>query len=460
MELSKTGKHCKLLILGAGLTGLSAAYHDPTAEVFEKEAVVGGHGKTHAVNGFLFDEGIHVVHTTDKEVLDLYEKIGIKFFVKERQAWIRSHRALTRYPFQANIYGLPIEIVKECLLGFLQNDFTDRSSIKNYEDWLHFMFGPGFAKHFMLPYAKRFWGVEPKTLTTDWVDVRHPRPSLEEVIAGALSDQKKGFGVNAEFRYPESGGFGAIAEAFAAPIGNRLHLGMRATRIDLPKKQIEFNGNEVISYDRVLSTIPLPEVVRMLPDAPEEIRAAASLLTTNSILVVNLGVKRPNISPFHWIYYLEDEFPFFRISFPANFSPDVVAAGTSSIQAEVAYNTRTNPLKGSREDIVARVIAGLKRAGVLREDDEILFTHTIDIPFAYIIHDSNRIPAGRRIYEYLVAQQFYPCGRYGDWGYLWSHDVVLAGRDAVRALASGNVPHAAAGLCSREGCDCADALDL
>ena len=108
--------------------------------------------------------------------------------------------------------------------------------IKNYEDWVRYIFGDGIADSFMLPYSKKFWGVDPKDLTTDWVNVRHPRPSTEEVITGAISDQKKGFGINASFRYPKKGGFGYIGERLAESCKGRVNIGMRATEVDVENK--------------------------------------------------------------------------------------------------------------------------------------------------------------------------------------------------------------------------------
>src|SRR3989338_6552760 len=402
----------KLLILGGGLTGLSAAYHNSDGVVYEKENAAVGHGKSHTIDGFIFDEGIHVVHTMDKEVLDLYEKVGIKFGIKKREAWIYSWNTFTRYPFQANTYGLPINIIKDCLIGFIQNDFGDRAKIKNYEDWIYCIFGKGIADHFMIPYAQKFWGVHPRELMTDWANVRHPRPSLEEVIEGALTEQTKGFGVNVEFRYPETGGFGAIGEAFAKPLGDRLHLGKEVTKVDVQKKRVEFNHREEVPYDQILSTIPLPDLVRCIPDAPQDVKDAASKLRANSFFVVNVGLDRPEISGKHWIYYLEKEYPFIRLSFIANYSDTVVPPGKSAISAEISYNRQTDPLPASPKTMVERVIESLRKLEFIKPEDKILFTHTIDIKYAYIIHDKDRIPAAKRIHEYLKKYSIYPCGRY------------------------------------------------
>ena len=258
------------LILGGGLAGLSACYHG-NGVVYEKDPDTGGHARSHSTKeGFIFDEGIHVLHTSNEYVLNLMETIGANLEVKERDAWIQSNGSLTRYPFQANTYGLPLDIVKDCLIGFIENDHK-KKDINNYEDWVRYIFGDGIADHFMIPYSKKFWGIDPKDLTTDWVDVRHPKPSVEEVITGAISDQKKGFGINASFRYPREGGFGYIGEALAKQCKDRIFTGMEATHIDINNNVITFNDSRKVNYDKVLCTIPLPELLKLIPETPEDV---------------------------------------------------------------------------------------------------------------------------------------------------------------------------------------------
>jgi protoporphyrinogen oxidase len=421
------------IILGGGLAGLSACFHGDGV-IYEQKEASGGHARSHSRDGFTFDEGIHVLHTNSEYVLKLLEKTNADLEVKERSAWIVSNGGMTRYPFQANTYGLPANIVRDCLLGFIQNDFTDRDQIKNYEDWIYFMFGQGIAEHFMIPYCKKFWGVDPKMLTTDWVNIRHPRPSLEEVITGALEDQTKGFGINAVFRYPREGGFGRIAQSLADQCEGRIHPGMRATRIDAQRREVEFNGGTVIGYDNILSTIPLPDLVNIIPDASESVREASGKLRTNSIFVVNIGVNRPNITDKTWIYYLGKEYSFVRVSFPFNMARSVAPTGTSSISAEIAYGN-DNPLPESPDKIGDRVIADLIRADLLRPDDEIVYLDTIDIKYGYVIYDEDRKPAIETIHEYLKSINIIPCGRYGMWGYLWSDEAILSGKKAAENLA-------------------------
>ena len=298
------------------------------------------------------------------------------------------------------------------------------------------MFGDGIADHFMIPYSKKFWGVNPDQLTTEWVNVRHPRPSVEEVISGAISDQTKGFGINATFRYPEQGGFGFIGEALAKNCKDRINNGMKATQIDVNSKTITFNEDEVIPYNKMLSTIPLPDLIKIIPDSPEEIVEASKKLKTNSIYVVNIGVKRSNITDKSWIYFLEKDYCFVRVSFPFNFTHDtdsVVPKGHSSISVEIAYGN-DNPLPGNKDEIIERVKSDLIKTSILKKDDEIVLLDTFDIKYGYVIFDKNRKSAVKKIHTYLKMKDIIPFGRYGLWAYLWSDEAIMSGKKAAEKL--------------------------
>lgn len=419
------------IILGGGLAGLSACYNSK-GTVFEKGSRIGGHARSHQIDGYIFDEGIHVLHTSNKYVLNLMEEIDADMVVKDRDAWIFSHGSMTRYPFQANTYGLPVQIVKECLMGFINNTFSDRRKINNYHDWIYFMFGDGIAKHFMIPYSKKFWGIDPEDLTTDWVNVRHPRPTLDEVITGAISDQEKGFGINASFRYPKINGFGNIAYSLSNKCHDRIKCDMEVTKIDPKSKIVQFNGNQNLEYEnQLISTIPLPDLLKLIKGVSKDIISESMKLRTNSIFVVNLGIDKPNISEKNWIYFLEKDFCFFRISFPHNQSKTVAPRNKSSISAEVTYGNN-NKLPVNKNKLAGRVIDDLIKAGILEKKDKIEVINTFDIKNAYVIFDKNRKSAVKKIHEYLDSIDIIPCGRYGDWAYHWSDESILSGKKAAK----------------------------
>jgi UDP-galactopyranose mutase len=291
-----------IVILGAGLTGLSAAYHGG-GTIYEREKEIGGTCRSPKIKGYTFDLGIHVLHTKNDYVLNLLIKnLNAPLLVQRRRAWIYSYNTLTRYPFQANTYGLPIKVVKDCLLGFIDVHNKGNINYDNYKDWIYATFGKGIAEHFLIPYSEKFWTIPPKEMTADWPDSRIPRPELEEVLEGALSDQEKGFGPNWTFKYPKKNGICALPDAFYSP-NSEIFLNKEAIGVDIQKKEITFSDGSKKRYDKLISTIPLPELVKTIHDLPGEVLNASQGLRYNSIFCVNLGIKNPNLNDAHWIYY-------------------------------------------------------------------------------------------------------------------------------------------------------------
>ena len=194
-----------------------------------------------------------------------------------------------------------------------------------------------------------------------------------------------------------------------------------------------FNNNEVVSYETILSSIPLPELIKIIPDAPKIVLNAVNKLKANSFFVVNIGVNRPNITDKNWIYFLEREFSFVRVSFPFNQSDNVAPSGTSSISAEIAYGYN-NSLPVSKELMLDHVINELINANIIDASDEIIYSSTVDIKYAYVIFDNERKSAIKIIHDYLKKFDIIPFGRYGMWAYLWSDEAMLSGKKVAERL--------------------------
>jgi len=205
------------VILGAGLAGLSAAYALQQAgqdhwQVYEREDRVGGLARTLEVEGYRFDFGPHILFTIDREMEELIrDLLGDNFHAQERRAYIyhHAHDLYTRFPFQAHLYGLPIEIVKECLVGLTEavaRQAAGEFSPTNYEEWMRGFFGTGIAEHLMIPYARKIWTVEPSTMDFSWIGRRVPTPDVERIVEGAVTPEVELVGATANFWYPREGG--------------------------------------------------------------------------------------------------------------------------------------------------------------------------------------------------------------------------------------------------------------
>ena len=147
-----------------------------------------------------------------------------------------------------------------------------------------------------------------------------------------------------------------------------------------------------------------------------------------------------------WTYFYDDDFVFSRLSFPSVFSPYVAPEGASSIQAEVYFSKKYLPLRQTPESLIEPVIDGLVRCGLLRPDDRILVRQARLVPYANIIFDLDRAAALRVVHGYLEEVGIAPCGRYGEWGYLWTDEAYLSGEAAARKVLDRTVSAAGAVL--------------
>ncbi len=432
------------VILGGGLSGLTAAYTfaqrgESHWQLYEKESRVGGLARSTAIDGYLFDFGPHILFTIDPLIeAFIRELLGDNFHAQERQAFIYHHasRRYTRFPFQAHLHGLPPAVVKDCLVGLIgaaQLQARGEFQPRNYEEWMRGFFGDGIADHLMIPYARKIWTVEPSTMDFSWIGRRVPTPDFERIVAGAVSDEVAQVGATASFWYPKRGAIEPLPKALGERVGN-VHLGRRAERLELPGKRIVFADGEVVPFDKLIFSLPLPFLPRFASGLPPEIVRACEALRYQGIFCVNLGVDRADISDKHWVYFYEEPFPFHRLSFPATFSPDTVPPGKSSIATEVAFPAG-RPL--DREAAVERTIAALRLAGILQPDDRIELIHTEEILPAYVIYDLDHRKNVELIRSYLKAQGIWAVGRFGEWQYFNMDHSMRSGRTAAEEILAG-----------------------
>ena len=233
-----------VIVLGAGLSGLSAAYHfGDDVEVFEKEDYVGGHCRTKRVDGFNFDEGANVFFGRDEcSQRFVWEPLGDEMTRHRAEIWNNyGGERVGRYPVQANASALETEQATRCILDFISVHGQPDGDVRSYADWCYTSFGKAFAEEFFFRYARKIWTVEPEEMTTEWlgskVGGRISRPSLEQVIRGAIERDAQELNYLTEFAYPLEGGFGRII----TPILNgvkTIKLGCGVTRIESQSRTI------------------------------------------------------------------------------------------------------------------------------------------------------------------------------------------------------------------------------
>ncbi len=293
------------LILGAGLAGLSAAYHLPARDtlVIEKEQEVGGLCRSREVEGFVFDCTGHLLHLREGAIRDLVlSLLPAAFRSVERRSLIFSKGVYTGYPFQANTHGLPTEVIRECVVGFVESLMRrgrDPNEPNDFREWTLATFGQGIARHFMFPYNEKLYRIPLSDLECGWVSWSIPRPSLDDVVRGALGSEVRGLGYNPRFLYPRSGGINAIPRALADRCGE-IRVGCAVRHLDT---------GEAVEYERVISTLPLDSLLRILaPARNPALRDAPGRLRAVKVINFNIGIDRAGVLGGHWVYFPEAEF--------------------------------------------------------------------------------------------------------------------------------------------------------
>ncbi|OGS27609.1 MAG: hypothetical protein A2297_04230 [Elusimicrobia bacterium RIFOXYB2_FULL_48_7] len=440
-NISQPGGKVNTLILGAGITGLSCAYHlGKDYLVLEKESKAGGLCRSVKTGGFTFDYSGHLLHLhSDYAKKFIFSFLGKNIVKIERNSRIYSKEVLTRYPFQANLYGLPPDVIQECISGLLE---AKRSAKKTeavsrhvnrhgtFRDWVLKTFGRGFAKHFFFPYNTKLWTVSPERLTTDWINIFIPQPDVKDVIDGAFREQDKTFGYNASFYYPEKGGIQALIDSLSGKISN-IRMNSPVTSINL-KERFAITGDRKIYFKHLVSTIPLPELLGIIENLPEKVRSAGKMLSWNSVDCVNVGVKMKNLKEgIHWIYYPEKTFPFYRTGFYHNFTRYSVPSGTGSMYVETAYQPGSKPEKNM---LLNKTLSGLVKSRVIDKKDKVIESQVLSIPYAYVIYDKNRSKALETINAFLKNSHIRSIGRYGAWKYSYIEESILDAKAAAENI--------------------------
>jgi protoporphyrinogen oxidase len=425
-----------IVILGGGLAGLSTAYHlgDTPHLVLEAEPDGGGLCRTREIDGFYFDYTGHLLHLRDPRVIGLVERLIPGAFREiARKAVIHSRGATLPFPFQANLYGLPPEIVADCVTGFAQSlgrPIPDDAGA-SFHDWSLAVFGQGISNAFMFPYNRKLFRRDSSEMTADWVSWAVPKPNLEEVVRGALGLHNEGMGYNSTFRYPARGGIDAVPRAFAARVKN-VRYEARVTAVDLDRKTVVLSDGDRIDYDRLVVTIPLPSFLRMASGGPFDLAQQAERLDWSVVACWNVGIDRPDVGGgVHWIYFPDADAPFYRVGFPTNFSDGVAPPGTSSMYVEFGLR------RGERPDLKtmeAAALDALRREGILRERDRVVVGDWIVIDPGYVIFDRDRQDVMRRVPPALETLGVHLAGRYGAWTYSYMERAILDGLEVAETL--------------------------
>ncbi len=427
-----------VLILGAGLAGISAALHARSPyRLIEKSDRVGGLCKTDVREGFHFDATGHWLHLRDPDIQRLADEVlPGGWLTVQRRAGIWSHRRFTRYPYQVNTHGLPPEVVAENVLGFIEAQYGEAGRAlrerepRNFAEFILRHLGQGFARNFMFPYNAKLWTVHPREMSTTWMGRFVPRPSVEQVVRGALGLEGDQAGYNASFIYPCQGGIEGFARALAARLPRPAECGVYPLAIDPSRKTARLSTGEEVAWTRIVATIALPELVNLCAGASATVVEAAAQLRATTVTYVNVAARDLGGPPFHWVYLPEERYAPYRVGSASAAVPSLAPPGCRSFYVEFSAE---RPLPAAT--VERQAIETLLDLGFLRTREDVLFAEARSISNAYVIYDDRYGPAKREIVAWLEARDILVAGRYGRWEYSSMEDALLTGRECARKAA-------------------------
>ena len=422
-------KKVKFLIIGAGPTGLGAAYRlkdhgESDYLLLDQNAWVGGLAASFKDDkGFTWDIGGHVQFSHYKYFDDAMDAALGKdgWLLHERESWVWIHDRFVPYPFQNNIRYLPKDIAWKCLKGVIDITGKTIETPKNFKEWILAVFGQGIADEFMLPYNYKVWAFPPEEMAYQWIGERVSVIDLKRIAENiVLEKDDVSWGPNNLFRFPRFGGTGAIWEGIAKIINNeKILLNNEVININSIDKYVEIKNGGKIYYENLLSTIPVTLLVSMYSQATDKLKAEVEKFRHSSSNIIGIGLKgkpKADLSTKCWMYFPESNCPFYRVTLFSKYSPNNVP----DINQYFSLMTETSESSAKSVDssqLVEDTIQGLINTKLIESRGQVVSTWSYRASYGYPTPFLERDNCVRNIIPELDKAGVYSRGRFGGWKY-------------------------------------------
>ena len=423
-------------ILGGGISGIALAAHlDEDVEILEKSDRTGGLCGTIIENGFTFDAaGPHIMFSKNKDVLNLMiEVLGDNVHQNRRENRIYFKGKLVKYPFENDLAALPKADNFDCIYGYIVNPRAHETPVTNLAQWSYVTFGTGISEKYFIPYNEKIWNYDANRIGTEFVE-RIPKPPMEDVLKSSIGISTEGYLHQLYYSYPTVGGFEAIVHGFEKRVRGTI-------RTSWPVASVEKTGDgwrvvsasgEERTYETLVSTLPIHELLKIWRDAPAAVHEEAAKLRYNSLMNVLIGCNTDPGHNYTALYVPDRDLLFHRLSFPKAFSEKSVPPGSSSIMAEITANEGDGIWEMTDEALIERVIGEVEQIGFV-DRNSIVYTRVARFKYGYPVYDLEYRRNVTAMREAVAATGLHLLGRFAQFDYINS-DVCIE-----RALALAGV---------------------
>jgi len=421
----------KHLILGSGPTGLGAAYRlkelgETDVLILERSDYYGGLAASFVdEQGFTWDIGGHVQFSHYRYFDDLMiAALGTEGWLHhERESWVWIEDRFVPYPFQNNIRYLPKDKMWQCLSGIIEANKRAATAGKpgNFGEWIDATFGEGLAEVFMRPYNFKVWAYPPHKMAYQWIGERVAVTDLKRVTENILYEKDDlSWGPNNTFQFPKRGGTGAIWNSVARLLGHEyIRLNSEVARVNAASKTVTLQSGESFQYENLLSTIPLDIFAGMVEELPQATKDTAARLMHSSSNIIGVGLKgQPpeQLKSKCWMYFPEDDCPFYRVTVFSNYSPENVP--DASQYWSLMTETSESPDKPVvRENLINETIDGLLNTKLIESREEVASTWIYSADYGYPTPHIERDAILKAVHPDLERLGLQSRGRFGGWKY-------------------------------------------
>lgn len=432
--------HAPIAIIGLGVSGLGCAQelarHGIPFAGFEKEARPGGLARTEDTSGFRFDYGPHILLGAPAGIEDLFRDLPeLDLKVCSGSSWVvldgRLENAIPA-PFQRHLNWLPMDVRARLLVEALGSRLRHGKAPGNYAEYAMARCGRGVYDLFLRGYDAKRLRFNLDEIPADCTNRIEKTPIgslvLPRVLAGWLG-AKNG---ESRFLYPRSGGIEALPRAMARLLPDHsATYRCEVTGIDAPSKTAWFANGAEVRYERLVLSLPLPETVSLVRDAPAEVLRAAEDLIYTSIYVVSFGLEG-TVPPWSLLRLPGKEWGFYRLSFPSHYAPCAAPDGHSAVVGEISHHPVRCPL--SAPDARKELQKGLEGLGILRRGQRIAAATVRDIRYGHVLYNHRTRASRGAILDYLRRHSILVCGKYGAWKDMLIPESIQSGIAAAREI--------------------------
>ncbi len=449
-------KNGSTVVLGAGLTGLSAGVILARAgfevKVIEADTIVGGLSRTIHHNGFRFDLGGHRFFSTDERLNQFVQDLmQDELITVSRSSKIFLRNKFLDYPLKpANaFFGLGILTSLSILADFgiekCRRLIKKRKNV-SLEDWVIDNFGRTMFDIYFKVYSEKVWGIDCNRISAEWVDRRINGLSLAKALKNAFFrvTGKKIPTLVDEFFYPKLG-IGRISDRLKEEIDVCNDVMLETTVEAIHHDHGEITGivvrhqehTDVITVKQVISSLPLTQVINMLsPAPPQHIIDAAAKLRFRDLVVVALMIDKRQVTDQTWIYIPEEKIPFGRIHEPTNWSDLMAPEGKTLLVIEYFSFKGDRIWCDSDEHLFELTVGHLEKLGFIKNSD-VMDSMIVRVPNAYPLFEVGYHELCDDLYAYLGQfKNLHIAGRTGMFRYYNMDHAIESGIRAAETLIS------------------------